>query len=123
MLNFDQAEYAHVPQRTREALRAYFTDFVPPGGFLRAVLSNDLMEAMGRADEENRTTLFSICSLLYNECPKWVETPWGHLQTYGDLELVGAWLALRHKTDHPDWLEGWRKRWCVPAPDPPTPGT
>jgi len=61
--------YENIPKITREALDRYAVHHVPPGGFLRAVLSNDLMEAMGRADEENRAAIFDICAYIHNELP------------------------------------------------------
>ena len=61
--------YENIPAITREALDRYSVHHVPTGGFLRAVLSNDLMEAMGRADEENRAAIFDICGYVHNELP------------------------------------------------------
>ena len=54
-----------------------------PGGFLTAVLSNDLKEAFGRADEKSRAGLFAIVKWLYNEAPS---TCWGN------SDRVEAWL-------------------------------
>ncbi len=53
----------------KESLDLYATIGQPTGGFLEAVLSNDLMGAMGRADEENRADLFEICGYVYNDIP------------------------------------------------------
>lgn len=39
------------------------------GDFLRAVLSNDLLEAVGRADYYNIRTLPAIAAYVYNELP------------------------------------------------------
>jgi hypothetical protein len=39
------------------------------GGFLSAVLRNDLLEAMERADENNSAHLREIVTYIYNECP------------------------------------------------------
>jgi hypothetical protein len=54
---------------TREALIRWASRGIEPGGFLMAVLTNDLKEAMGRADAYNRASLFSIVSFCYNELP------------------------------------------------------
>ena len=65
------------------ALRRYLDDGIKPGDFLTAVLSNDLKEACGRADDHNRHILFEYVSYLYNYCPK---TCWG------SREVVQAYI-------------------------------
>jgi hypothetical protein len=72
MLNFYKYLAEGVPQDTVESMLAYFVRFVPPGDFMGAVLANDLMEALGRADERNRAAIFPICQALYNEAPLFV---------------------------------------------------
>lgn len=59
------------------------------GDFLRAVLSNDLTEAMGRADAYNRITLPAIVGLCYNELPS---------ECWGSAEKVRVW-AKRHSPE------------------------
>ena len=54
------------------------------GDFLRAVLSNNLMEAVGRADEDNIRVLPAICAYVYMELP-------GHC--HGSPERVSEWQA------------------------------
>jgi hypothetical protein len=56
---------------------------IEPGGFLRAVLENDLLESFGRADEDNRACLFGICSWMYNNAP---------MECRGSPAKVKAWL-------------------------------
>jgi len=74
-------------QDIKESLDRYAKEGVPTGDFLRAVLENDLMEAFGRADIDNREDMFDICSYVYNDIPaashgspvkvkKWIEY-WG----------------------------------------------
>lgn len=77
-------EYEGIPDTTIEALARYVNDKIPPGGFLLAVLENDLKEAFGRADIWNRGALHSIVSYLYNEVPS---TCWG------SPDRVRAWLV------------------------------
>lgn len=50
-------------------LMRYIHMGVPLGGFLRLVIENDLMGAMGQADETSRMNLFEICQVVYKECP------------------------------------------------------
>jgi len=72
-----------VPVHTLPGLKRYIENHIEPGGFLSAVLSNDLKESFGRADQENREHLFDIVNFLYNEAPA---TCWG------SPEKVKAWL-------------------------------
>lgn len=73
-------------QNIVEALNRYVEHHIETGGFLRAVLENDLMQAFGRADLENRRDMFEICSYVYNELP---------FNCHGSPEKVQAWLAQR----------------------------
>lgn len=77
------AEYPRIRPNMLDSLYRYIEDGCPTGDFLRAVLSNDLKESFGRADEQNRETLFDIVSFLYNEAPA---------PCWGSPDLVKAWL-------------------------------
>jgi hypothetical protein len=61
--------YPGVPEHTRGALERYVVDGLPPGSFLSAVLTNDLVEAVGRADDQNLAALVDIVRLIYNYIP------------------------------------------------------
>jgi hypothetical protein len=78
--------YESIPDYTMKALSRYINDKIPTGGFLEAVLSNDLKEACGRADENNQRVLPEIVAFLYNEAPG---TCWG------SPERVKQWLNRR----------------------------
>lgn len=54
----------------KESLDAYWNTGRPTGDFLKAVLSNDLFDAVGRADHENIRDLKEIVSYIYNELPQ-----------------------------------------------------
>lgn len=58
----------------KDSLKRYVERGIEPGGFLTAVLENDLMGAMGRADAINRANLHNICRYVYNELPSHI---WG----------------------------------------------
>jgi hypothetical protein len=56
-------------QDIKDSLRRYVEQGIAPGGFLLAVLSNNLMEAIGRADEYNLQSLRAICGHVYCKLP------------------------------------------------------
>lgn len=65
------------------ALYNYVEKGWPLGEFLTAVVENDLMEAMGRADSYNRATIHQICTYVYNEMP---------MSSHGSPEKVTQWM-------------------------------
>ena len=75
-----------IPQRTLNSLNRYVEHRIMPGGFLTAVLCNDLVGAVGRADSENLAALPEIVRHVYNELPS---TCWGN------KEAVWSWLENR----------------------------
>ena len=79
-----------IEPRFRESIDAYVAIGQPTGGFLEAVLSNDLAESIGRADEGALDTLPHIVAYIYNE------TPAG---CWGSRGRVREWIAARRKGD------------------------
>lgn len=79
--------YDRLPAGLQSAMQLYIERAIPPGGFLTAVLSNDLRGACARADDINRHELFAIVSWLYNNAP----TP-----CWGSPERVEKWLQSRN---------------------------
>lgn len=61
--------WSAIPEITKESIDAWVESARPVGGFLQAVLSNDLSGAFARADHENQRAMWAIVSYLYNECP------------------------------------------------------
>lgn len=66
------------------ALNRYVFDHLPPGGFLYAVLTNNLKESFARADDQNLSALPAIVSFMYNHMPA---------DCQGSPQRVAAWLA------------------------------
>jgi hypothetical protein len=64
-------EYPHIRPEMRKALEAYRLEHQPVGGFLQAVIANDLMGAIGRADTVNGThaALRDFAWYVHNELP------------------------------------------------------
>ncbi len=73
-----------IPPHMREHIRAYVEDCRPVGHFLMALLSNDLVQAALRADDENRVALADWAGFLYEYAPS---------NCWGSPEVVAAWLA------------------------------
>ena len=82
--------YDKLPEHMQEAARCYIEEGEMPGSFLTAVLTNNLVEAFGNADEINRACMWDWCLWLYNEAP---------MPAWGSAEKVLAWsneqIALR----------------------------
>lgn len=80
-----------MPDHMKDAMKNYLEHGISPGGFLTAVLCNDLKEAVGRADSTNLAALPNIVSYCYNEIPS---TSWG------SPEKFEAWLnSFKDKKD------------------------
>lgn len=77
-----------IEPRFRESIDAYVSTGRPTGGFLEAVLSNDLMEALGRADSGAIDNLPHIVAYVYNEAPS---------GCWGSRERVREWIKARAK--------------------------
>jgi hypothetical protein len=74
-----------VPPLVLESLDRYVQHHIEPGGFLRAVLENNLEKSFARADMQNRYALFDIVSYIYNDVP---------MRCCGNEERVKEWLKL-----------------------------
>ena len=68
---------------TIETIDNYVKYKYPPGGFVYAVLSNNLMEAFNRADSINTKYMKDIVSYVYNHIP---------MDCWGSKEIVDKWL-------------------------------
>jgi len=72
-----------ITQHTQAALDRYVNHRILPGGFLTAVLSNDLFGAVGRADKENLAALGDIVKYVYNELPS---------GCWGSKDIMWRWV-------------------------------
>ena len=72
-----------IPAHTLAALDRYINHRILPGGFLTAVLSNDLFGAVARADRANKLALSEICQYIYNEVPG---------NAWGSADSVYRWV-------------------------------
>ena len=84
-LEFD-GEYSVIPDYMQESLREYVNTGRLSGDFLRAVLTNNLYDAVGRADANNRPLIPVYVRWLYNRAPG---------VCFGSIDEVRAWVAHR----------------------------
>lgn len=78
-------DYNPISPATREAIDRWATTGRRAGGFVMAVLCNDLVGAVRRADEFNILALRSTVAYVYHKCPA---------PCWGSPEKVEAWAAL-----------------------------
>jgi hypothetical protein len=69
---------------TTESANNYLMYGYLPGGFLGAVLRNDLFKAASCADHQNRPVLSEIALAVYNNFPA---------RSFGSEELIKAWVT------------------------------
>lgn len=82
----DYAAGNYLPKHMQGGMRRYVENRIPPGSFLLAVLSNDLMRALSHADHINIHRLPDYGKWLYNHAPR---------QCYGSAENVAEWLERK----------------------------
>lgn len=80
--------FSFVPEHTRSTLINYIENGWSTGGFVNAVLSNDLKGAFGKVDHINSQHVGSIVAWLWNYAPS---TCWG------SPEKVTAWYSQFQK--------------------------
>lgn len=84
-VDFDQYR-DKIPSATLDGLKRYYQYGIAPGGFLTAVLCNDLAGAVGKADQHNIHCLKDICTLLHWDFP---------IAAWGSESNVKQWMASR----------------------------
>jgi hypothetical protein len=76
----------YIPFYMKGAIDRYVRLGIPPGDFLTAVISNDLAEAVGRADDINLRNLPAYVAYFYNEVDG---------RAWGSREKMERWIAER----------------------------
>ena len=72
-------EYENIPPHIMEALERYKNSHLNAGSFLRAVISNDLVSAVQKADSESLKSLPQIAIWAYTELPA---EAWGSYEKF-----------------------------------------
>lgn len=75
-------DYAMIPPAVMRAMKGHVEGGIPPGGFVQSVLENNLVQAIGSADEHSYAALKSIVGWVWNEAPA---------SCWGSPEKVRAW--------------------------------
>ena len=79
-----------LPEAIYVAIESYADHGQKPGHFLMAVLTNNLLEAVGRADQESMQRLRDIVGYVHNELPAPI---------HGDPDKVRMWLDANGERD------------------------
>lgn len=70
----NKIDYSILPTSLQLGMKLYIERGILPGGFLTAMLENNLVKTFERADRKNRVMVFEYLSFLCNEAPA---TCWG----------------------------------------------
>ena len=83
--DWGDAMLQYIPQHMHGGLVRWIVAGIQPGDFLCAVIQNDMMEALGRADETNRPNLHNYGMFLYNYAPG---------GSFGSVENFANWSGM-----------------------------
>lgn len=95
-----EAHYRRISPACRGALIRYVLHGDQVGDFLSAVISNELVEAAGRADAENIVILHVYAAFLHNVAPG---------ASWGSREAMRSWRGIGEFSDPLSlrWPEEW----------------
>ena len=84
----EKSPYDLIPSHMMTSLRLYVDEGQRVGGFLMALLSNDLAKTMYRADDVNIDLIFLYIQYLTWKCP---------YASYGSPQKVEDWIITKSK--------------------------
>jgi len=79
-----KVHYDRLPDHMRESTRRYIEDGLDPGGFLSSIITNNLFEAVNRADDTNTELLKFWVNFFHSFAPA---------MCWGSREKYEAWLT------------------------------
>jgi hypothetical protein len=82
---------SRIPDYMRGGMERYILQGVRPGGFMSALLSNDLRRTFERADENNQRAVLDYLKFLYNGAPA---QAWGSEAKFEKWIEVGGWEGM-----------------------------
>lgn len=83
-----------IPEHMVMGVRLYLQYGVPPGGFLNALLTNNLVSSFAHADDVNLRCMKQWATWLYAHCP---------MNARGSQKIVDNWIkshAEKRETSH-----------------------
>lgn len=83
---FGHIDYSKLPEYMRRGMKLYLEYGEELGGFLKAVLANDLHFAVKRADGTNRFNLLTYIDFFLGQLPD---------RSWGSYENVYYWMLSR----------------------------
>lgn len=81
-MNVDYFDYSLIPENMMKSLKSYIENGDKVGGFLTAILTNDLFGAVARADMTNKPIIPNYVNFLVWESP---------YNCHGNDECVKNW--------------------------------
>jgi hypothetical protein len=88
-----------IPKYMWGGINRYVMNGIEPGSFLKAVLENNLVGAVDRADGTNKYKLVEYADLLYNVLPNQC---WGSPQRVNDWISGGGLEGLCNENSYPE---------------------
>ena len=86
---------AAVPPRLRKIIDNYVKFGFRPGGFIQAVLKNNLFSAVARADPVSMNHLKEVVQYIFNAAPS--STHGSHEKVEAHLKKAEAWRSLQQR--------------------------
>ena len=80
-----------LPDHMKEGVINYLEKGIKPGGFLFAMLKNDLFSAVAKADSNNSKLFKHWIIFIYNQFP---------MDSFGSEEKVIKWMKERQKNNY-----------------------
>ena len=80
-----------------EAVKRYTEKHCPVGGFLTAVICNDLEQACWKADDENLRNIPAFVAYFYNNAPS---------PCWGSKEKMNKWLEMGRQGEVDEGCKG-----------------
>jgi hypothetical protein len=96
-----ERDYQRIPPACRNGLIRFILFGDEVGDFLYQILSNNLVEAAGRADHLNIEILHVYAGFLYNVAPR---------SSWGTQNVVECWMGFRDMRYHWESVS-WPKAW------------
>lgn len=80
----------YIPERMQESVDRWVEYGILPGNFLRAIIENNLKDAVAYADDENIKNIPAFVSFFYNMAPA---------ECWGSREKMMKWHEKMHAAD------------------------